>query len=50
MSRSAKELGQQLDALALVLEPVEKVELIARDDPSGLKVMLRVKLVKPLKK
>ncbi len=46
----AKELGQQLDALALVLEPVEKVELIARGDPSGLKVMLRVKLVKPLKK
>ena len=46
----AKELAQQLDALALVLEPVGKVELLARGDASGLKVMLRVKTVKPLKK
>ena len=46
----AKELGQQLDVLALVLEPVEKVELLARGDASGLKLMLRVKTVKPLKK
>ena len=45
-----KELGQQLDALALVLEPVEKVELLARGDATGLKLMLRVKTVKPLKK
>ncbi len=46
----AKELAQQLAALALVLEPVEKVELLARGDATGLKVMLRVKTVKPLKK
>ena len=46
----AKELAQQLNALARVLEPVEKVELLARGDASGLKVLLRVKTVKPLKK
>jgi hypothetical protein len=44
-----KELAQQLDMLAQVLEPVEKVELLARGDATGVKLSLRVKLTKPLK-
>ena len=43
-------LAEQLGMLALVLEPVEKVELLTRGDATGLKLMLRVKTVKPLKK
>ncbi|HEY1191038.1 MAG TPA: hypothetical protein VGE74_25620 [Gemmata sp.] len=45
-----KALTEQLGNLALVLEPIEKVELLARGDATGLKLMLRVKPVKPLKK
>ena len=36
--------------LGLALEPVEKVELLARGDASGLNLMLRVQTTKPLKK
>lgn len=45
-----KSLTEQLDHLALVLEQVEKVELLTRGDEAGLKLMLRVKPAKPLKK
>lgn len=43
-------LAEELGNLALVLESVEKVELFARGDTNGLKLMLRVKPTKPLKK
>ncbi|WP_171469180.1 hypothetical protein [Frigoriglobus tundricola] len=43
-------LVQQFDSLAMLLEPVEKLELIARGDPTGLKIALRLKATKPLKK
>jgi hypothetical protein len=45
-----KTLLEQLGGLAAILEPVEKAELLTRSDASSLKVMLRVKTVKPLKK
>ena len=45
-----KSLTEQLGMLTLVLEPIEKVELLTRGDANGLKLMLRVKTVKPLKK
>jgi hypothetical protein len=45
-----KALAEQLGGLAAVLEPVEKVELLARGDATGLKLLLRTKPVKPLKK
>lgn len=45
-----KQLAEQLGNLALVLEPVEKVELLARGSADGLKLVVRVKPVKPLKK
>jgi hypothetical protein len=43
-------LAGQLALLGLALEPVEKVELLARGDASGLNLMLRVQTTKPLKK
>ena len=45
-----KALLEQLGGLAAVLEPAEKVELLVGGDATGLKVMLRAKLAKPLKK
>ncbi len=45
-----KTLAEQLGVLTLVLEPVDKVELLTRGDANGLKLMLRVKTAKPLKK
>ena len=45
-----KALVDQFGSLAMLLEPVEKLELIARGSPSGLKIALRLKTTKPLKK
>ncbi|AMV24885.1 hypothetical protein VT84_10840 [Gemmata sp. SH-PL17] len=45
-----KALTAQLGMLASVLEPLDKVELLTRGNATGMKVMLRVKTVKPLKK
>lgn len=45
-----KSLAEQLGNLALVLEPVERVELLTRGDDTGLRLVLRVKPAKPLKK
>lgn len=45
-----KGLAQQLDMLAQVLEPMEKVELLATGNATGMKFALRVKPTKPLKK
>jgi hypothetical protein len=45
-----KALTEQLGGLAAVLEPVERVDLLARGDATGLRLMLRVKPAKPLKK
>ncbi|AWM39028.1 hypothetical protein GobsT_27030 [Gemmata obscuriglobus] len=42
-------LVEQLGQLGLALEPVERVELLTRGDDGGLKLLLRVKTVKPLK-
>jgi hypothetical protein len=44
-----KELAEQLAGLAAVLEPLDTVELLARGDDAGAKLMLRVKTAKPLK-
>jgi hypothetical protein len=44
-----KDLGQQLATLAQALEPVEKVELVARGDATGVKLSIRVKPARPLK-
>ena len=46
----AQGLEQQLGMLAQALEPVDKVELLARGDATGVKLSLRVKLARPLKK
>jgi hypothetical protein len=43
-------LAEQLGGLAALLEPVDRVELLASGDATGLKLMLRVKTTKPLKK
>jgi hypothetical protein len=43
-------LANQLAGLAALLEPVDRVELLARGDAAGVKFMLRVKAIKPLKK
>jgi hypothetical protein len=45
-----KTLTEQLAGLTAVLEPVDKIELLTRGDATGLKVMLRAKMAKPLKK
>ncbi|MCI0701783.1 MAG: hypothetical protein L0241_11925 [Planctomycetia bacterium] len=45
-----KTLLEQIGGLAAILEPVDKVELLTSGNATGLKVMLRVKIVKPLKK
>lgn len=45
-----KNLAQQLDGLAQVLEPVERVELLARGEATGVKLSLRITPTKPLKK
>jgi len=45
-----KALAEQFESLGMLLEPVEKLELIARGSPTGLKIALRLKTTKPLKK
>lgn len=45
-----KEMAALLEQLAVVLEPVDRVEVVTRSDESSLRVAVRVKLVKPLKK
>lgn len=49
-SGNEQTLAEQLGGLAALLEPVDKVELFARGDATGVKLMLRVKTTKPLKK
>lgn len=46
----AASLEQQLAMLAQVLEPVDRVELLANGDATGVKLSFRVKPTKPLKK
>jgi hypothetical protein len=43
-------LEQQLGMLAQALEPVDRVELVARGDATGVKLSLRVKTAKSLQK
>jgi hypothetical protein len=43
-------LEQQLDLLAQLLEPVDRVELLANGDATGVRLSLRLKPTKPLKK
>lgn len=45
-----KELAEQLTAFAAVLEPFEKVELLAHGDATGLRLALRATTAKPLRK
>jgi hypothetical protein len=45
-----KALTAQLGGLAALLEPLDRVELLSRGDATGLKIMLRAKMAKPLKK
>jgi hypothetical protein len=44
------ELLQQIDQIAAVLEPIDRVELSTRGDADGLRLAVRVRFVKPLKK
>lgn len=46
----AKALAEQLAALATVLEPFEKVELLAHGGTNGLRLALRATTTKPLRK
>ncbi len=43
-------LSDQLAGLAALLEPVDRVELLAHGNTAGFKLLLRAKMVKPLKK
>jgi hypothetical protein len=45
-----KALAEQLAAFAAVLEPFEKVELLAHGDANGLRLALRATTAKPLRK
>lgn len=45
-----KALAEQLAGFAAVLEPFEKVELLAHGDASGLRLALRATTAKPLRK
>jgi hypothetical protein len=45
-----KELAGQLAVLSQALEPLERVELVARGDATGVKLALRFTPTKPLKK
>lgn len=45
-----KTLAEQLGGLAALLEPADRVELLARGDAAGLKLVFRVKTARPLKK
>lgn len=45
-----KALAEQLAAFAAVLEPFEKVELLAHGDATGLRLALRATTAKPLRK
>lgn len=45
-----KELAQQFGTLSQLLEPVEKVEMLARGDATGVKLSLRLTPAKPLKR
>jgi hypothetical protein len=45
-----KALTEQLTAFAAVLEPFEKVELLAHGDATGLRLALRATTAKPLKR
>jgi len=43
------DVAKQFDQFAAVLEPVERMEILIRGSESGVRVAVRVKLVKPLK-
>jgi hypothetical protein len=44
------DLLKQFDQIAAALEPLERVEVIARGEAEGLRLAVRVQFVKPLKK
>jgi hypothetical protein len=44
------EILTQFDQIAMVLEPLDRVEIVTRGDDNGLKASLRVIFTKPLKK
>lgn len=44
-----KDLQTQFDQFAVVLEAVDRIELMTRGDDGGIRLALRVKLAKPLK-
>jgi hypothetical protein len=45
-----KELAEVLHQIAPLLEPLDRTEVFLRGDDAGLRIAVRVKLVKPLKK
>lgn len=45
-----KDLLKQIEQFTAALEPVDRVELVTRGNDSGVRLAVRVKLVKPLKK
>jgi hypothetical protein len=44
-----KDVLKQLDQLAAILEPIDRVDLVTRGTDTGSQIAVRVKLVKPLK-